>query len=391
MTTIAVLKETFKGENRVSLVPESVKRLVKHGLRVIIQDGSGGSAGFRQNAYEEAGATIISQYDDIVNEGDIFLKVNCICLHDGMMDIIDHFPTNSVMIGFFNPFKNIHNVQGLAKKNMTCFSMELIPRISRAQRMDALSAMSSAAGYKAVLLAASSLNKFFPLMMTAAGTISPSKVLVIGAGVAGLQAIATAKRLGAQIKAFDTRPVVKEQVESLGAKFIELETSHDAETSGGYAAEMSEDFYEHEQNIIGEHILDADVVITTALIFGKRAPLLITKKMVESMRPGSVIVDLASENGGNCELTIPNETIDVDGVIIHGMTDLPGSLSYHTSEMFSRNVTALLFEMLQDGKLSIDLEDELISGTLLTHEGQVINSHVKKILGIKNQNEGDKS
>ena len=209
MTTIAVLKETVKGENRVSLVPESVKRLVKHGLRVLIQDGSGSSAGFRQNAYEEVGATIISQYDDIVNEGDIFLKVNCICLDDGMMDIIDPFPTSSVMIGFFNPFKNIHNVQGLAKKNMTCFSMELIPRISRAQRMDALSAMSSAAGYKAVLLAASSLNKFFPLMMTAAGTISPSKVLVIGAGVAGLQAIATAKRLGAQIKAFDTRPVVK--------------------------------------------------------------------------------------------------------------------------------------------------------------------------------------
>ncbi|MBF88888.1 MAG: NAD(P)(+) transhydrogenase (Re/Si-specific) subunit alpha [Candidatus Marinimicrobia bacterium] len=382
METIAVLKETFKGENRVSLVPESVQRLVKHGLKVLIEDGAGTNAGFPPSAYEAAGAIFVSQQDDIVNKADIFLKVNCVCLHDGMMQILDPYPINSTIIGFFNPFKNIHNVKALAKKKMNCFSMELIPRISRAQRMDALSAMSSAAGYKAVLLGANSLNKFFPLMMTAAGTISPSKVLVIGAGVAGLQAIATAKRLGAQIKAFDTRPVVKEQVESLGADFIELETSHDAETSGGYATEMSEGFYKHEQDIIGEHIVDADVVVTTAQIFGKKAPLLITKNMVESMRTGSVIVDLASENGGNCELTTPNETVKSNGVIIHGMTDLPGSLSYHTSEMFSRNVTALLFELVKNGDLSIDLKDELISSTLLTHDGQVVNSHVKKILGL---------
>ncbi len=388
MVKVVVLKETAEGEQRVALVPESVSRLVKHGgVEVLVQEGAGTAAGFSPNAYGEAGATIVSDYDRLIAEGDLFLKVHCVCLQDGMMQIVDPFPPESVIVGFFNPFKNIQNVKELATKNMTCFSMELIPRISRAQRMDALSAMSSAAGYKAVLLGASSLNKFFPLMMTAAGTISPSKVLIIGAGVAGLQAIATARRLGAQVKAFDTRPVVKEQVESLGADFVELETSDEAETAAGYAAEMSEDFYRHEQAAIAEHIAEADVVVTTAQVFGKRAPLLITSEMVESMRAGAVIVDLAAENGGNCELTVPGRTVERHGVIVHGLTDLPSSLSYHTSEMFSRNVTALLVEMIKEGEISVDIDDEVIAATLLTHEGKIVNSHVQDLLDWKKEQE----
>jgi len=380
MITISVLKETAENEHRVALVPESVGRLVKKGFRVLVQEGAGTTAGFRTKEYIDTGAEIISDYDQLLKDGQVFLKVQCVCLQDGMMQIVDPFRENSVIIGFFNPFKNIQNVEELADKNMTTFSMELVPRISRAQKMDALSAMSSAAGYKAVVLAASSLNKFFPLMMTAAGTISPAKILVIGAGVAGLQAIATAKRVGAKVKAFDTRPIVQEQVESLGAEFVSLDVSEEAETAGGYAEELSDDFYRHEQIVIGEQLADTDVVITTAQVFGKRAPLLITEEMVKSMRHGSVIVDLAAEQGGNCEMTVAGKTVERYGVNIHGSTDLPGTLSYHSSEMFSRNVTALLMELVKDGNLAIDLEDEIISGTVLTHDGKILNEHVINLL-----------
>ena len=380
MITISVLKETAEHENRVALVPESVARLIKNDFRILVQDGAGLTAGFRTSEYEKAGAEIVTDYDTLLSEGQVFLKVQCVCLQDGMMKIVDPFHENSVIIGFFNPFKNIQNVDELAKKMVTTFSMELVPRISRAQKMDALSAMSSAAGYKAVVLAASSLNKFFPMMMTAAGTISPAKVLVIGAGVAGLQAIATAKRLGAKVKAFDTRPIVQEQVESLGAEFVSLDASEEAETAGGYAEELSDDYYRHEQIVIGEQISDTDVVITTAQIFGKRAPLLITEEMVKSMRYGSAIVDLAAEQGGNCELTIAGKSVERYGVTIHGSTDLPGTLSYHSSEMFSRNVTALLMEMVKDGEVNIDLEDEVIAGTILTQNGKILNEHVINLL-----------
>lgn len=380
MVTVSVLKETAVGENRVALVPESVARLIKRDIRVLIQDGVGPDAGFLTEDYTKAGAEVISDYDQLLQEGEVFLKVQCVCLQDGMMQIVDPFRENSIIFGFFNPFKNIHNVEELAQKNVTTFSMELVPRISRAQKMDALSAMSSAAGYKAVVLAAGSLNKFFPLMMTAAGTISPARVLVIGAGVAGLQAIATAKRLGAKVKAFDTRPVVKEQVESLGAEFVPLEVSEEAETAGGYAEELSDDFYRHEQIVIGEQIQDSDVVITTAQVFGKRAPLLITEEMVKSMRYGSVIVDLAAEQGGNCEMTVPGKTVERYGVKIHGKTDLPGTVSYHTSEMFSRNVTALIGEMIKEGELKLDFEDEVQKSTVLTHAGKILNEHVINLL-----------
>ncbi|MBT3216037.1 MAG: Re/Si-specific NAD(P)(+) transhydrogenase subunit alpha [Candidatus Marinimicrobia bacterium] len=384
--TISVLKETAEHENRVALVPESVARLIKNDFRILVQDGAGLTAGFRTSEYEKAGAEIVTDYDTLLSEGQVFLKVQCVCLQDGMMKIVDPFHENSVIIGFFNPFKNIQNVDELAKKMVTTFSMELVPRISRAQKMDALSAMSSAAGYKAVVLAASSLNKFFPMMMTAAGTISPAKVLVIGAGVAGLQAIATAKRLGAKVKAFDTRPIVQEQVESLGAEFVSLDASEEAETAGGYAEELSDDYYRHEQIVIGEQISDTDVVITTAQIFGKRAPLLITEEMVKSMRYGSAIVDLAAEQGGNCELTIAGKSVERYGVTIHGSTDLPGTLSYHSSEMFSRNVTALLMEMVKDGEVNIDLEDEVIAGTILTQNGKILNEHVINLLQRAEEN-----
>ena len=380
MLTISVLKETVAGENRVALVPESVKRLARHGVTILLQEGAGVEAGFKPKDYETAGAAIVADYDELLKEGNIFLKVQVVCLQDGMLEIVDPLNKGSVIIGFMSPFKYIHNIRSLADQGLTTFSMELVPRISRAQRMDALSAMSSAAGYKAVLLAASRLNKFFPLMMTAAGTILPANVLVIGAGVAGLQAIATAKRMGARVKAFDTRPVVKEQVESLGAEFISLETSQDAETAGGYAQEMTEDFYQHEHTAIGEELPDTDAVITTAQIFGKRAPLLITEEMLQTMNHGSVIVDLAAEQGGNCELTVPGKDVERHGVKILAPLDLPSSISYHTSEMFSRNVTALLGEMLNKGELNIDPDDEVVAGTMLTHEGKIMNQHVIDLL-----------
>ena len=380
MLTISVLKETVEGEKRVALVPESVSRLARQGVTILLQEGAGVEAGFKPKDYETAGAAIVSDYNELLKEGNIFLKVQVVCLQDGMLEIVDPLNKGSVIIGFMSPFKYIHNIRSLAEQGLTTFSMELVPRISRAQRMDALSAMSSAAGYKAVLLAASRLNKFFPLMMTAAGTILPANVLVIGAGVAGLQAIATAKRMGARVKAFDTRPIVKEQVESLGAEFISLETSQDAETAGGYAEEMTEDFYQHEHTAIGEHLPDTDAVITTAQIFGKRAPLLITEEMLQSMNHGSVIVDLAAEQGGNCELTVPGKDVERHGVKILAPLDLPSSISYHTSEMFSRNVAALLGEMLNKGELNIDSDDEVIAGTMLTHEGKIMNQHVNDLL-----------
>ena len=380
MLTISVLKETVAGEKRVALVPESVRRLARQGVTILLQEGAGVEAGFKPKDYETAGAAIVSDYNELLKEGNIFLKVQVVCLQDGMLEIVDPLNKGSVIIGFMSPFKYIHNIRSLAEQGLTTFSMELVPRISRAQRMDALSAMSSAAGYKAVLLAASRLNKFFPLMMTAAGTILPANVLVIGAGVAGLQAIATAKRMGARVKAFDTRPIVKEQVESLGAEFISLETSQDAETTGGYAEEMTEDFYQHEHTAIGEQLSDTDAVITTAQIFGKRAPLLITEEMLQSMNHGSVIVDLAAEQGGNCELTVPGKDVERHGVKILAPLDLPSSISYHTSEMFSRNVAALLGEMLNKGELNIDPDDEVIAGTMLTHEGKIMNQHVNDLL-----------
>jgi H+-translocating NAD(P) transhydrogenase subunit alpha len=271
-------------------------------------------------------------------------------------------------------------VRALAGKRTTAFSMDAIPRVTRAQSMDSLSSQSNIAGYKAVVVAANSLPKFFPMLTTAAGTVTPARVLVLGAGVAGLQAIATARRLGAVVEAFDTRPVVKEQVQSLGAKFLEIELGEQGEGTGGYAKELSEEAHRKEQELVGTHVKDADVVITTALVPGRRAPILVTADMVRGMRSGSVIVDLAAEMGGNCELTSPGETVVREGVTIHGEVNLPSTVAFHASQLYARNVSALIGLLVKDGALAIDLEDEIIKGALITHQGEVVHAATKAAL-----------
>ncbi|MCK5330401.1 MAG: Re/Si-specific NAD(P)(+) transhydrogenase subunit alpha [Candidatus Marinimicrobia bacterium] len=375
---VGVARETVPGERRVALVPASVQPLVKAGCEVLVEQGAGDDAGFLTSDYTDKGASAVSR-DEVFAKAEIILQVIGPGTDAGAANL-GQFREGQIVIGMQDPLGNPHGSAAMAARGVTSFSLEMVPRITRAQSMDVLSSMATVAGYQAVLEAASHLPRLFPMMMTAAGTLAPTKAFVVGAGVAGLQAIATAKRLGAQVTVFDTRPVVKEQVESLGARFVSLATTAEAETEGGYATEQSEDFYRHEQVIIDQQLADTDVVICTAQIFGKRAPLLITEEMVQTMRSGSVIVDLAAEQGGNCELTVAGKTVERYGISIHGESDLPGSLSYHASEMYSRNVTALLSEMIKDGKLVIDIEDDVIKGTLLTHAGKVMNQHVRDLL-----------
>jgi proton-translocating NAD(P)+ transhydrogenase subunit alpha len=286
----------------------------------------------------------------------------------------------AALIATIQPLTNPDAVRALAGKRTTAFSMDAIPRVTRAQAMDSLSSQSNIAGYKAVVVAANSLPKFFPMLTTAAGTVTPARVLVLGAGVAGLQAIATARRLGAVVEAFDTRPVVKEQVQSLGARFLEIELGEQGEGTGGYAKELSEEAHRKEQELVGAHVKDADVVITTALVPGRRAPILVTADMVRGMRPGSVIVDLAAEMGGNCELTSPGETVVREGVTIHGEVNLPSTVAFHASQLYARNVSALMGLLVKDGALAIDLEDEIIKGALITHQGEVVHAATKATL-----------
>ena len=287
------------------------------------------------------------------------------------------------MVGLLNPLGAPEAVRQLADKDITAFALELLPRIARSQPMDALSSMATVAGYKAVLLAAGALNKLYPMMITAAGTITPARVLIVGAGVAGLQAIATSKRLGAVVRAYDVRPAVKEQVESLGAKFVELELeTEEAETSGGYAQAMGEEFYRRQREMMKRVVVESDVVITTAAIPGKKSPILITEDMVKGMEPGSVIVDLAAEGGGNCELTKPGETINAHGVIIMGPENVASTIPYHASQMYSKNLTAFLKNMMDDGELQLDLEDQIIRDSLITHKGEVVNPQVRELLGL---------
>jgi NAD(P) transhydrogenase subunit alpha len=367
---VSVPKETAPGERRVALVPDLVPKLVKAGLEVVVQSGAGEGAEFLDAAYREQGAHL---EPEVLARADILLKVQpptaaeAVTLKEG-----------ATLIGFLQPYTNAAGIQALAARRVTAFAMELMPRITRAQSMDVLSAMSTVAGYKAVLIAASHLPKFFPLLMTAAGTITPARVFVIGAGVAGLQAIGTARRLGAVVEAYDTRPVVKEQVESLGAKFIELglETK-DAEARTGYARAQSEEFYQQQRELMLKCVAAADVVITTALVPGKRAPVLITEEMVQAMRPGSVVVDLAAEQGGNCALTEPGRDVVKHGVTLSGPTNLPSTVPFHASQMYSRTVTNYLLHLLKDGKPRLDLDDELTRGPLVTHEGAVVHEVVK--------------
>ena len=368
---VGIPQETVPGERRVALVPELVARLTKAGLEVHVQSGAGTAAGFPDQAYADQGAHL---GPDGFDQADVVLKVQPPTATETAQ-----IKEGATLIGFLHPYANATGIQAVAARGITAFAMELMPRITRAQSMDVLSAMSTVAGYRAVLLAADRLPKFFPLLMTAAGTVTPARVFVLGAGVAGLQAIGTAKRLGAVVEAYDTRPVVKEQGESLGAKFVELglETK-DAEAKTGYAKAQTEEFYQRQQQMLAKFVAAADVVIPTALIPGQRAPILITEEMVRGMRPGSVIVDLAAEQGGNCALTEPGHEVVKHGVVIIGPVNLPSTLPFHASQMYARTVTNYLTHLLKDGKIHLDLNDELTRGPLVTHQGEIVHEAVKR-------------
>ena len=365
---VVIPKETLDNESRVAATPGSIKELVKAGLSVMVETQAGIKSHISDTDYKDAGASIIESKEELLSKADIVLKVL-----PPTLDQIVLLQPKSIVVSFCQTTRDIDTVKALKEQSVTGFSMHLIPRTTLAQKMDALSSQANIAGYKAVLLAASKLGVYMPLLMTAAGTIRPAKVLVLGAGVAGLQAIATAKRLGAQVEAFDVRPIVKEQVESLGAKFIEVDSNNDDEGvgDGGYAKETSEDYKNRQQKLIHDHISKSDVVVTTALIPGKPAPNLIPESMVNSMKPGSIIMDLASENGGNCELTKKDEIITHNGVTIDGSSNIPGSMPVHASELYAKNITAFLTYMIEDGELKLNLDDEIISGSMYTHLGEV--------------------
>ena len=366
---VVIPKENLENETRVAATPGTVRELIKSGLKVFVESDAGSAAHFSNEAFENAGATILESKRDLMSKADIVLKVM-----PPTLDQIVLLQPKSTMVSFCQTTRDLDTVKALKEQSVTGFSMHLIPRTTLAQKMDALSSQANIAGYKAVLMAASRIGIYMPLLMTAAGTIRPAKVLVIGAGVAGLQAIATAKRLGSQVEAFDVRPVVKEQVESLGAKFIEVESSDEEGVGeGGYAKETSDDYKKRQQELIHDHISKSDVVITTALIPGRPAPILITTSMVDAMKPGSVIMDLASENGGNCELTEKDEVIDHNGVTIDGTSNIPGSMPVHASELYAKNITAFITYMINDGQLELDLDDEIVSGAMYTHLGEITN------------------
>lgn len=366
-------KESIANEKRVAATPETVKKFVAAGLSVQVQSGAGELASLSDEDYKEAGASIAEDAKSLFQQSEIILKVQ-----KPSTDELSWIQERTVFISFLQPLAEIDLVRELAKKKITALSMEMIPRIARAQKCDALSSQSNVAGYKAVLMAANAFGKMMPMMMTAAGTIFPAKVFVLGAGVAGLQAIATAHRLGAVVEAFDVRPAVKEQVESLGGKFISLELSEaETETKGGYAKELSKESHAKEQELIAQHVKSADVVITTALIPGKPAPVLITDVMVQEMKPGSVIIDLAAEAGGNCTLTEPGKVVVKKGVKLIGETNVPSMMAAQASQLYARNVASLLFEMVKEGHLALNLENEIIKGALITHLGEVVHPLIK--------------
>jgi NAD(P) transhydrogenase subunit alpha len=376
---VAVLKETRSGERRVALVVAGVKALLKAGLSVTVETGAGTASGVSDDDYEAAGATIAASTAEALRDAGIVLRVNPPSLSDP--DDVASIAAGTILVSYLSPLTNLDLVRRLADAKVTAISMELVPRITRAQSMDALSSQATVAGYKAVLMAADHLPKFLPMFTTAAGTIRPGKALILGAGVAGLQAIATARRLGAIVEAFDVRPAVKEQVESLGATFLEAEEEVTAEGEGGYAKELSEDQHKQELELIAGSISGTDIVITTAQIPGREAPLLITEDMVKSMRPGSVIVDLAAESGGNCALTKAGETVIAHGVQILGPTNLPAGIPVHASQMYSKNITTLLAEFIgEEGAVALDFENDVIGPATVTHAGEVKNERVQQAL-----------
>jgi len=371
---IGVPRETVEGEKRVGLVPESVPKL--KGASVHIEKGAGENAGTPDVDYEQAGAVVEKDAKSLYGAADVVVKVQPLTAAEANL-----LKDGSSVVSFGYPIANLAMVRRLVEKRATLFAMELMPRISRAQSMDALSSQSLVSGYKAVLIAAESLPKLFPMLMTAAGTIAPARVFVLGAGVAGLEAIATARRLGAVVEAYDVRPAVKEQIESLGAKFVELPLeAKDAQTSGGYARAQSEEFYGKQQELLASHAEQSDVVITTALVPGTRAPLLISEDAVRRMRRGAVIVDLAAEQGGNCILTEPGKTVMKHGVVIHGPLNLPSSMAPQASQLYSRNVTAFIQPMLKEGAFAPDPNDELVKGTTVVQAGKVVHEPTRVAL-----------
>lgn len=385
---VAVPKEVREGERRVALIPDSVSRLTKMGVDVRVESGAGKAAYFSDAEYKEAGGKVVRGASSIWKDAEIVVKVAPPLEGQGR-DETGQLPPGSILIGFLDPLGNPMGVKRLAEQEVTALSMEMIPRISRAQSMDALSSQAVASGYKATLLAASKLAKFFPMLTTAAGTVRPAKVFVIGAGVAGLQAIATAKRLGAVVEAFDIRPAVKEEVKSLGAAFVEVELEEDAEGEGGYAKAVSEKAQRKERELIADHVAQSDAVITTALVPGKRAPILVSKEMVEGMKPGSVVVDLAAETGGNCELTSPGKEVVHRGVTILGPPNLPSSMPAHASQMYSRNVLALLQYITKEGELNLDFGDEIIDGCCVTHQGEVRHARLREAIKLAGVGKGE--
>jgi H+-translocating NAD(P) transhydrogenase subunit alpha len=353
-------------ERRVALTPDAVGRLAGEGLELLIESGAGAGASLLDDAYAQAGARVVSG-DELYEQAEVVVRVGRVTVED-----VGRLRRGQVIVGWLWPLQTPELVSALAEAGVTAFGMESVPRVTRAQRMDALSSQATVSGYKAVIIAADRLPKFFPMLMTAAGTVAPAKVLVLGAGVAGLQAIATARRLGAVVSAFDTRPVVKEQVQSLGATFVELELDVDeAQDARGYATVLSESQLEEQQRLLERHLADSDVVVTTALVPGKPAPRLIPASAVEAMRPGSVIVDLAAETGGNCELTVPGEVTLAHDVTIVGTLNLPSTMPLHASQMYARNIQAVLAHLIVDGALRLDFDDEITADAVITHEGRV--------------------
>jgi len=364
---LAVPRETKPGENRVALIPDTVAKMSKMAVTVHVEAGAGTNAGFVDGDYEAAGAVIVKDAKTLYADADMVLKVA-----RPSKEEMQQMRLGAAVVGFLSPLGDPSYVQALADSKLTAFSMETIPRTTRAQGMDALSSQSNIAGYKAVLIAASTLPRFFPMLTTAAGTVAPARVMVLGAGVAGLQAIATARRLGAIVAAYDTRAIVKEQVKSLGAEFLEIDLGEDATGTGGYAKELSAEAIEKQRAFMVKHIGASDVVITTAQVPGKKAPLLITEEAVAAMKPGSVVVDLAAESGGNCALTEADKVVVKGGVSIVGTTNLPATVPLHASQLYSRNIFNLLGLLIKDGKLNLDFEDDIIRDSCLAHDGKVL-------------------
>jgi NAD(P) transhydrogenase subunit alpha len=377
---VGVPRESFPGELRVALTPAVIPSLAKAGIEVVLETGAGVGAGYPDADYVPKGAKILPQRAEVFRAADIIVQVLCYGSNDksGKGDL-PLLRRDQILIGFLRPLGSLETVEEIAATGVTSFSVELMPRTTRAQSMDALSSMGTICGYKAVLIAADTLPRIFPMLTTAAGTITPARVFVIGAGVAGLQAIATARRLGAVTSAYDMRPAAKEQVQSLGGRFVELPIeATDAQDAGGYARAQSEDFYQRQRELLGRVVAESDVVITAAVIPGQKSPVLVTREMVTRMAPGSVIVDLASERGGNCELTKTGEVVIEHGVTIIGWINLASRVPYHASQMYARNLSAFLLHLVQEGKLRLNLDDEIIRSTLVTRQGEIINPRVRE-------------